>query len=200
MLTKENLKRHNQPNGWFFIEKKYEEQKRLQIGVMDSASNLRYSKKAEEAAYMLGKYVAKGGNILVFGAEKNYDSLSTAACRGAKSASGITVGITYGKGKNIFQKDADIIIASGLERGGGRELTLVLSCDVIIAIGGGSGTLTELAITYQADIPMVALKGFSGWSDKLVGKYFDKRKRRKVLQALSAKQAVEIAINCVQKN
>ena len=109
--------------------------------------------------------------------KKDVDSLSTAACRGAKKHGGLTVGITYGKGKDIMEKEADIIIPCGLERGGGRELVLVLSCDAIITISGGSGTLTETAIAYQADIPMIALKGFGGWSDKLADTYLDGRER-----------------------
>jgi len=167
---------------------------KIQIGVMGSAADLKYSKKFEQAAEKLGELIAKKGAVLVFGAEKDSDSLSTAACRGAKKANGLTLGITYGKGKDIWDKEnADIIIPCGLERGGGRETVLVLACDAVIAISGGSGTLTELAIAYQANIPMVALTGFGGWADKLAGKYFDGRKRRKVLSASSPEEAVEMA-------
>lgn len=167
--------------------------RKLQIGVMGSAADLNYSKEFEETAEKVGELIAKKEGILFFGAEKDSDSLSTAACRGAKKFNGLTVGITYGKHKDVFQKDADIIIPCGLERGGGRELVLVLGCDAIIAISGGSGTLTELAIAYQADIPMVALKGFGGWADKLAGEYFDARKRRLVNLANTPEEAVEIA-------
>ncbi len=168
--------------------------KKLQIGVMGSAADLQYKKEVELAAERLGELIAENNGVLVFGAEKDSDSLSTAACRGAKKAGGLTVGVTYGKGKDIWEKDfADVIIASGLERGGGRELVLVLSCDVLISLSGGSGTLTELAIAYQADIPMVALKGFGGWSDKLADTYFDGRKRRKVIEAKTPEEAVSLA-------
>ncbi|MDE1870148.1 MAG: TIGR00725 family protein [Candidatus Micrarchaeota archaeon] len=168
--------------------------RKFQIGVMGSVIDLNYSQAAEKAAERLGYSIARRGAILFFGAEKDYDSLSTAACRGARRGRGMTVGVTYGKHKNIWQKDADIIIPSGLERGGGRELVLTLACDAVIAISGGSGTLTELAIAYQADIPMVALKGFGGWADELAGKYFDGRKRRKVLLAKTPEEAVKIAM------
>lgn len=161
---------------------------------MGSAADLRYAKEAEQAAERLGELIAQNNGILFFGSEKDSDSLSTAACRGAQKAGGITVGVTYGKGKDIWGKEcADIIIPSGLERGGGRELVLVLACDAVISISGGSGTLTELAIAYQADIPMIALRGFGGWSDALAGTYFDDRKRRKVLQAKTAEEAVTLA-------
>jgi len=167
--------------------------RKFQIGVMGSAADLQYAKEVEQAAYEIGKLVAEKDGILFFGAEKDTDSLSTAACRGAKEAGGLTVGITYGKGKDIWEKDADIIIPTGLERGGGRETVLVTGCDVVIAVSGGSGTLTELAIAYQADVPMVALKGFGGWADKLADQYIDARERLKTFGADTPQEAVEIA-------
>lgn len=167
--------------------------RKFQIGVMGSAADLNYKKEFEEAAEKIGELIAQKGGVLFFGAEKDVDSLSTAACRGAKKFDGLTVGVTYGKGKDIFQKDADVIIPTGLERGGGREFVLVLACDAVISISGGSGTLTELAIAYQADIPMVALMGFGGWSDKLADSYFDGRNRRLVIKASSPEEAVDLA-------
>jgi len=167
--------------------------RKFQIGVMGSAADLKYAKDAEKAAERLGYLIAKKGGILLFGAEKDYDSLSTAACRGAKKVDGITVGITYGKRKDIVEKDVDVVIPCGLDRGGGREFVLILGCDAVIAISGGSGTLTELAVAYQADIPMVALKGFGGWADKLADTYFDGRNRRKVISASSPEEAVKVA-------
>lgn len=168
--------------------------KRLQIGVMGSAADTRYSKAALLAAENVGRLIAQSANIVVFGAEKDVDSLSTAAGRGAKLEGGLTVGITYEKGKKIFEKNVDVIISTGLVRGGGRELSLVLSCDAIISISGGSGTLNELAVAYQADIPMVALIGYGGWTDRLAGKFFDKRRRRKILCASTPEEAVKKAV------
>lgn len=175
--------------------------RKLQIGVMGSAADLEYSKKLESLAEEIGYWVAKNDAILIFGAEKDYDSLSTAACRGAKKAHGLTVGITYGKGLNIFEKNnVDMVIASGLERGGGRELTLVLSCDAIIALNGGSGTLTEIAIAYQANIPIIVLKSTGGWSEKLEGQYLDDRNRIKIEVSESPKEAVNLAISLIKTN
>ena len=170
--------------------------RKLQIGVMGSAADLNYAKNLEMLAEDVGYYVAKSGAVLMFGAEKDYDSLSTAACRGAKKAGGFTVGVTYGKGLDIFEKEnVDVVIASGMERGGGRELALVLSCDVIIALNGGSGTLTEMVIAYQANIPIVTIKGTGGWSEKLAGEYIDARKRVKIESADTPEKAVELAVS-----
>ncbi|MCF7815702.1 MAG: hypothetical protein K9M10_01270 [Candidatus Pacebacteria bacterium] len=171
--------------------------RKYQIGVMGSAQDLNYSKEIEQLAEDIGLEIAKKGHIVVYGAEKDYDSLSTAAARGAKKVNGLTVGVTYGKGKDIWDKEGntDIIISTGIERGGGREFVLVNSCDAIIAISGGSGTLTELAIAYQADIPMVVMRGTGGWSDKLADTFFDARERRKVIGAANAQQAVQNALD-----
>ncbi len=173
--------------------------RKLQIGVMGSASDLEYSEEVARLAEEVGKEVALAGCVLVFGAEKDYDSLSTAAGRGARSVGGLTAGVTYGKGIDVFEQ-ADVIITCGAERGGPRESALVLSCDAIICISGGSGTLTEMLVAYQANIPIVALVGTGGWSDKMAGSYFDKRERVKVEPAATAKEAVDIARRLVHQN
>lgn len=174
--------------------------KKYQIGVMGSAADLGYEESLEKIAEQIGKDIALSGNICVYGAEKDVDSLSTSAARGAKSVGGITVGVTYGKGKDIWDKEnnTDIIISTGLERGGGREFVLVNSCDAIIAISGGSGTLTELAIAYQSDIPMVVVKDTGGWADKLADTFIDNRNRRKIISAKS-ENAVKIILEELNK-
>lgn len=173
--------------------------RKIQIGVMGSCADLKEAKQFEKLAEEVGFWVAKNNATLVFGAEKDFDSLSTAACRGAKKADGLTVGITYGKGLDILEKNVDVVITSGLERGGGREFALVLSCDAIIAINGGSGTLTEIAIAYQANIPIVTLENTGGWSQKLAGQYLDARQRIKIEVGSTPKKAVELALKLIKR-
>lgn len=174
--------------------------RKLQIGVMGSAADLNYSKELENLAEQIGYLIAKNNVTLIFGAEKDYDSLSTSACRGAKKAGGMTVGITYNRGLDIFEKEnVDVVISTGLERGGGRETALILSCDGIITISGGSGTLTEMTIAYQANIPIVAMKNTGGWSDKLANQYLDDRKRIKVQSVDTAEEAVKLILELVSK-
>jgi len=173
--------------------------RKLQIGIIGSAADLKYSKAIENIAQTTGSEIAKTNNILVYGAEKDCDSLSTAAARGAKEYNGITVGVTYGKGKDIWDQDGntDIIIPSGLERGGGREFVLINSCDGVIAISGGSGTMNEMLIAYQLHIPVVVIGGTGGWAEKMAGKYFDDRKRMKAEEAKNAKNAVNMIIKII---
>lgn len=170
-----------------------------QIGIMGSAADLNYSKEAEEFAKNLGKLIAKSGNILVYGAEKEYSSLSTNAAIEASKNGGITVGVTGGKSKKIWGDfRPTVIIPCGLEIGGGREFSLVLSCDVIIAISGGSGTLTEMAIAYQANIPIITVDCFGGWSNKLSNDYIDERKRLKCLSVKTPEEALKVALKLLK--
>ena len=172
--------------------------KKLQIGIMGSAADLNYSKEAEEFAKELGRIIGKSGNILVYGAEKEYSSLSTNAAIEATKQGGITVGVTGGKGKDIWGDfRPTVLIPCGLEIGGGREFTLVLSCDVIIAISGGSGTLTEMAIAYQANIPIITVDKFGGWAKKLSNKYMDNRKRLKGISVDTPPAAYDAAIKAI---
>jgi uncharacterized protein (TIGR00725 family) len=167
--------------------------RKLQIGIIGSAADKTLSREQYTLAYSIGKILAKTGAVLVYGAEKDTDSLSTEAARAMHENGGLVIGITYGKGFDIYGI-ADVVIASAQERGGGREMVLCSSCDAIITIGGGSGTMTEMGIAYQARTPMIALKNSGGWSEKMADKYFDERERIIVRSAESAESAVALAI------
>ena len=170
--------------------------KKIQIGVMGSAADLNYSDETLEFAKELGKLIAESGNILVYGAESGYTSLSTEAAKVASKYNGITVGVAGGKSKKVFGKfRPTVLINSGLDIGGGREFNLVSSCDVIIAISGGSGTLTVMAIAYQANIPIITIDKFGGWAEELSNRYFDDRKRLKCIPASTPQEALEKAID-----
>lgn len=174
--------------------------KKYQIGIMGSAADLNYSQSAKECAIRLGELIAESNNILVYGAEKEYSSLSTNAAIAADKKGGLTVGITYGKDRNTYGDfKPTILIPCGLEIGGGREFTLILACDAIIAISGGSGTLTEMAIAYQANIPIVVIDQYGGWAKKLSNKYLDKRHRLKCLSAKTPEEALNKVLKILKE-
>lgn len=169
---------------------------------MGSDADLNYASEIAACAEEVGRLIAESGNITVYGAEKDLDSLSTSAARGAKKAGGTTVGVTYQKGMDIWDQEGntDVVVVTGSERGGGREFVLVNSCNAIILISGGSGTLSEAAIAYQMNIPLVALTGTGGWADKLADTYIDERKRFRVEAAATPEEAVATAIRLAEAN
>jgi uncharacterized protein (TIGR00725 family) len=169
--------------------------RRLQIGVIGSCSDLNSSVEAEIFAKTLGELIAGSENTLVYGAEKDINSLPTIAAQSAKDAGGETLAFTYEKGMELFCNDAaTVVIATGLVRGGGRELSLMLSCDVVIALSGGSGTLNEICVAYQASIPVITVTGLGGWADTLSDTFLDDRKRYRFIGAKTPKSALQLAL------
>jgi uncharacterized protein (TIGR00725 family) len=82
-----------------------------------------------------------------------------AACRGAKSMDGLTVGILPGSDRSTANEWVDVIIASGL--GEARNALVVGSAAAVVAIGGAYGTLSEIAFALRAGTPVVGLHTWS---------------------------------------
>lgn len=168
--------------------------RKLQIGVIGSMADVKLEDSLKEIAKETGKEIAKNGAILIFGLEGDFDSLSSIAAKAAEENGGQTLAFTWGSNKASLGNLKSIEVVTGEQRGGGREFSLVLSCDCLICISGGSGTLMEMSMAYQANIPIIAIKNSGGWSEKLINKFIDNRKRLKVISAASAQEAVMLAI------
>jgi uncharacterized protein (TIGR00725 family) len=167
--------------------------KKIQIGVIGSMADFKLKDSLKEIAKEIGKEIVKSDAILIFGFEGDFESLSSIAAKAAEDAGGQTLAFTWGLNKDLGNLKS-IEVVTGQQRGGGREFSLVLSCDCLICISGGSGTLMEMLMAYQANIPIIAIKNSGGWSEKLLNKFIDNRKRLKVISAISAKEAVMLAI------
>lgn len=170
--------------------------KKYQIGVIGSAGNEEYPGKNKQRAKIfniakiLGKLIAREGAILITGGK---GGVMEASCKGAKSVGGITVGYVKGKERLTSNEFTDIEVVSGME-GCGEETMLILSCDGIIAIGGGAGTLQELAIAYRNKKPVVVIDLGYGWASKLANTYLDERNNKKFLCAKTPKEAVNLLL------
>ena len=81
-----------------------------------------------------------------------------AACRGAKLAGGTTVGILPGADRAAAKPWVDVAVATGL--GEARNVLVVRAADALIAVGGGHGTLSEIALALKVGKPVV---GVASW-------------------------------------
>jgi uncharacterized protein (TIGR00725 family) len=172
--------------------------KKLQIGVIGSAGREEYLKgnggstdemllKAKE----VGSLLAKKGAIVVTGGKSG---IMEAAAKGAKENNGLAIGVIKGSKRFTSNAYTDIEVLTGMAADGFDELMLVLMCDALIVIGGGAGTLEELAIAYRNNKPIVGLKNSGGWSDKVIGTFLDERETVLVETAEQPEEAVEKAI------
>ncbi len=137
---------------------------RLTIGVMGSSGG-GMSEAALRLAYRLGEAIAERGAVLITG---GCPGLPYEAVRGAKAKGGLVVGISPGLSRWEHEHkyrspvegfDVLIYTGSGLM---GREITNIRSCDIVIVVGGRSGTLGELAIAYDEGRLIGILKGTGG--------------------------------------
>ena len=169
--------------------------RKLQIGVIGSAGWEEYpmkkpDKNAYQVAYEAGELIAKNNAVLVCGGK---GGIMESACKGAKENGGITVGIISGNRRDQANKYVDVEIVSGTINCSEESLIVSMS-DGIIAIGGGSGTLQEIATAYRNKKPIVSIKGIKGWAERLANTYLDERRLIKISVADSAKSAMSLLL------
>ena len=109
-----------------------------------------------DQAELLGRRLAEAGAVVVCGGGPG---VMEAACRGARSAGGITVGLLPGLDRAEGNPQLSVALPTGL--GQGRNLLLVRSSDALVAVGGGFGTLSEIALALRTGTPLV---GLATWS------------------------------------
>jgi uncharacterized protein (TIGR00725 family) len=100
----------------------------------------------------VGRLVAERGAVLICG---GLGGAMEAACRGAREAGGTAVGILPGADRRDANPFVHIAVPTGL--GQGRNVVIVHAADVLIAVGGGYGTLSEVALALRAGKPVVGL-------------------------------------------
>lgn len=112
--------------------------------------------KELEAAEEIGRLLAGSGAVLVCG---GLGGVMEAACRGAAEAGGLTVGILPGTSRQAANPWVTVAIATGM--GELRNGLVVGASDVVLAVGGEYGTLSEIALALKIGCPVVGLRSFS---------------------------------------
>ena len=122
----------------------------IQVAVIGSGA------EHEERAEEVGRLLAERGCVVVTG---GLGEVMAAACRGAKSAGGATVGILPGERRSEVNEWVDHVVVTGI--GHARNLVVAASADAVIAVGGSWGTLAEIAFAKLLGRPVVVLE--PGW-------------------------------------
>ena len=103
-------------------------------------------------AEAIGRGIALAGAVLVCG---GLGGVMAAACRGARAAGGLTIGILPGSDTHAANPDVSVPIATGM--GEARNMIIIHTADVVIAVGGEYGTLSEIALARKAERVVVGL-------------------------------------------
>ncbi|HID94643.1 MAG TPA: TIGR00725 family protein [Candidatus Latescibacteria bacterium] len=124
----------------------------VQIGVVGASS---CSEDICSLAEEVGRQIARRGAVLICG---GLGGVMEAACRGARAEGGMTIGILPGSDRREANSFVDIAVVTGM--GQARNLIIVQSSDAVIAIAGGYGTLSEIALALRSNVPVI---GVSTW-------------------------------------
>jgi uncharacterized protein (TIGR00725 family) len=130
----------------------------------------------------VGREIARRGCVLVCG---GLEGVMEAACRGAKAEGGTTIGILPGTSRSEANVYVDVAIRTGM--GEMRNALIVRSADVVIAVGGEYGTLSEVAFALKTGKPVV---GIEAWELSKDGRPIEAFPR-----ATTATEAVEKALS-----
>jgi uncharacterized protein (TIGR00725 family) len=106
----------------------------------------------EVEAEAVGRLLAERGVVVVCG---GLGGVMAAACRGAKAAGGVTVGILPGGDRSEANRWVDVAVATGM--GEARNAVVVRTADAVVAVSGGYGTLSEIALALRMGRPVVTL-------------------------------------------
>lgn len=142
------------------------------------------SREEARLAEEVGHELAKQGAILVCG---GLGGVMEAACKGASSEGGLTIGILPGDSRRPANRYVQIPIVTGM--GYARNLAVVKSAQAVIAIGGNYGTLSEISHALQSGIPVI---GLNTWSLSR-----NNRQDNSIILAQNPADAVSKALNAI---
>ncbi|MFC2086403.1 TIGR00725 family protein [Bacteroidota bacterium] len=143
----------------------------------------------------LGEMLTDLDVMIVCGGRKG---IMEAVCQGAKLSENYnnhtTIGIIPSGDKSEANQFCDIVIPTGI--GLARNSIIVNTADILVAVAGGSGTLSEIAFAWQMNKKVICYTAFEGWSKELAGKDLDQRNAGLLFEAAS----LEEVISLVKKN
>lgn len=126
--------------------------KRIIAVIGGAQPSSRETRLAEE----VGRELARRGVALVCG---GLGGVMEAACKGARSEGGLTIGILPGDKREAANNYVQIPIVTGL--GYARNIAVVKTAQAVIAVGGSYGTLSEISHALQGGIPVCGLNTWS---------------------------------------
>ncbi len=129
-----------------------EDSKKFIAVIGGSQCSSREARLAEE----VGRELARRGVTLVCG---GLGGVMEAACRGASSEGGVTIGILPGESRQTANPYVQFPIVTGI--GYARNVAVVKSAQAVIAISGSYGTLSEISHALQNGVPVIGLNTWS---------------------------------------
>lgn len=129
----------------------------------------------------VGRGLAESGAVVLCG---GLSGVMEAACRGCRAGGGTSVGILPGDDRSDANEYVDVALATGM--GEMRNALIVRAADVVVALGGEYGTLSEIAFALKIGRPVV---GYDTWEPSRPGRHDEP-----IVRVASAAEAVAAAL------
>jgi uncharacterized protein (TIGR00725 family) len=163
-------------------------------GIVSIIGASEINKEIEKLTFEIGRLLAQNKFIVACG---GLSGVMEAACKGAKKENGLTIGIIPHTEKSIANKYVDIVIPCPFSQA--RNIVVVLTGDVCLAISGKAGTLSEICFAWIYQKPIVALSNVKGWSSKIANQKLDDR-RNDIIYGVESPQEAIMKINELLNN
>ncbi|MFW9772411.1 MAG: TIGR00725 family protein [Candidatus Thorarchaeota archaeon] len=142
--------------------------------------------KTKKLTIELGRLLAENKYAIVCG---GLTGVMESICRGVKENGGLTIGVIPFIEKSAANRYVDIVIPVPFSQA--RNIVVVLTGDVCVAIGGKAGTLSELCFAWIYQKPIIALSNIQGWSSKVSNQKLDDRRSDKIYGLETPGQVIE---------
>lgn len=146
----------------------------------------------------LGKLIAELQMHMVCG---GMEGIMEAACKGflsVRKRKGVSMGITPYDKRSSANPYCDIVIPTGI--GISRNAIIVNSADVLVAVAGGAGTLSEIAFAWQKNKHVICYDAYDGWAKILGGTQLDSRRRKLLHKAFSPEEVRQLILEITSKS
>jgi len=158
----------------------------------------RISGPGRQEAEALGKTLVDQGFRLVTGGMGGaMRAVSFGARSSERYAAGDVIGVLPGYDAGEANEYVDIPICTGFDHA--RNLVVVASGDVVFALGGRAGSLSEIALAWALHKPVIAVGTEDGWAQRLAGEQLDDRRDDRVHGPLEPTAAVLLAVELLKQ-
>jgi uncharacterized protein (TIGR00725 family) len=132
--------------------------------------------EACRVAEEVGALLAQLGAVVVTGGR---GGAMEAACRGARGAGGVAVGILPGESAAEANGWCDVVVPTGL--GHARNVLNVLAGELLVSLGASAGTLSEICHAWIQGKTVFTIRGVGGWAERLVSAPLDARRGSRIV-------------------
>ncbi len=170
--------------------------KKPSIGIIGPNAD-KCSDEAYEFAFKLGVELGYKDVHLVSGGKLGIMEAVFKGAKGVKGSKALTIGIIPEEDKKFANDFCDVVIPTGI--GTARNKLVINTSDIIVAIAGGAGTLSEMAFAWQMKKPIIAYTEFEGWAKKMAGEKIDNQNDTLVYSAGNLVTVIEQLDLLIQK-